>query len=547
MDRILCFLMGLALVITTGGCSKKERGVPEPIDESPAYGDTILVGSIGDASNLIPMLAADSASFDIAGLVYNGLVKYDKNLELTGDLAQSWEISEDPLTILFHLRKGVRWHDGVEFTAEDVLFGYQKLIDPNTLTAYSEDFKQVKQAQVVDRYTFKVTYKKPFAPALASWQILPVVPKHLLEGKDINHSELSRHPIGTGPYRFHKWVTGDHIWLTANRDYFEGRPYIDGYIYRIIPDQATLFLELRSQGIDWSGLTPLQYRRQTDTSWFQREFRKYRYIGTGYTYLGYNLLDKRFQDKRVRQAISYAIDKEEIVQGVLLGLGEIATGPYKPDTWAYNPHVKRYPYNPEKAEELLAQAGWKDTDGDGILDKNGEPFRFTIMTNQGNHQRRLTLEIIQRKLRKVGIDVKPRVVEWSTFINQFINKKDFEAIILGWSLSQDPDQYDIWHSSKTAPRELNFISYNNSEVDELLEKGRSVFDQKIRKQYYDRLQEILAEEQPYTFLYIPYALQAVHRRFYGVEPAPAGISYNFHKWYVPKELQTRTYLNQMEP
>ncbi|MBI4209211.1 MAG: peptide-binding protein [Deltaproteobacteria bacterium] len=537
------------LVILSGifGCAQGESVPPVVHSPAPAYGDTILTGSIGDASNLLPMLASDSASFDIASLVYNGLVKYDKNLELTGDLAERWEVSLDQLTIRFYLRKGVKWHDGVEFTAEDILFGYQKLIDPHTLTAYSEDYKQVKAARVIDRYTFEVTYKRPFAPALASWGMLPIIPKHLLEGKEINQSELSRHPIGTGPYRFKRWVTNDHIWLTSSPDYFEGRPYIDGYIYRIIPDQATMFLELRTQGIDWMGLTPLQYQRQTDTAWFKKEFNKYSYIGAGYTYLGYNLRDKRFQDKRVRQAISYAIDKNKVVRGVLHGLGVAATGPYKPDTWAYNPNVKPYPYDPEKAKQLLAEAGWKDTDHDEILDKEGQPFEFVIMTNQGNAQRQLTLEIIQRELRKLGILVKPRVVEWSTFINEFIDKRNFEAIILGWSLSPDPDQFDIWHSSKTGLREFNFISYNNPEVDELLEKGRSVFDPKERKKYYDRLQEILAEEQPYTFLYVPYALPAIHRRFYGVEPAPAGISHNFHKWYVPAELQRRTHLNQMAP
>ena len=544
MARKILLWTSLTLLLN---CAPEEKTPLTEQNALPAYGDTILTGSIGDASNLLPMLASDSASFDIASLVYNGLVKYDKNLELTGDLAERWEISPDQLKIRFHLRKGVRWQDGVEFSADDVLFGYQKLVDPNTLTAYSEDYKQVKTARVIDPYTFEVTYKKPFAPALASWGSLPVIPKHLLEGKDINQSELSRHPIGTGPYRFKRWVTNDHVWLTSNPDYFEGRPYIDGYIYRIIPDQATMFLELRTQGIDWMGLTPLQYQRQTDTAWFKKEFNKYNYIGTGYTYLGYNLRDQRFQDQRVRQAISYAIDKNQIIQGVLQGLGVAATGPYKPDTWAYNPNVKQYPYDPEKARQLLAKAGWTDTNGDGILDKGGHPFEFAIMTNQGNAQRQLTLEIIQRELRQLGIIVKPRVVEWSTFINEFIDKRNFEAIILGWSLSPDPDQYDIWHSSKTGLREFNFISYKNPEVDELLEKGRSVFDPKERKKYYDRLQEILAEEQPYTFLYVPYALPAIHRRFYGVEPAPAGISYNFNQWYVPKSLQRRTELNQLTP
>ena len=420
------------------------------------------------------------------------------------------------------------------------MFGYKTIIDPHTPTAYSEDYKQVEEAKVLDDYTFQVRYKKPFAPALASWGILPILPKHLLEGKDITKSELARHPIGTGPYKFVKWITGDRIILESNHEYFEGRPYIDRYIYRIIPDQSTMFLELKSLGIDMMGLTPIQYRRQTNTEFFRRYFKKYRYLSFSYTYLGYNLRDPKFQDKRVRQAISYAINKQEIIDGVLLGLGEIATGPYKPGTWVYNPRVKRYKYNPEKAKELLKEAGWEDRDGDGILDKDGVPFRFTILTNQGNERRRKTAEIIQKRLKEIGIDVKIRLIEWSTLINEFIDKRRFEAVILGWTIGQDPDVYDIWHSSKTGYKELNFISFRNKRVDELLEKARRTFDREERKRYYFEFQEILAEEQPYTFLYVPDALPIVSSRFRGIKPAPAGISYNFIRWYVPKREQRYT-------
>jgi len=505
--------------------------------EGPCYGDTIVVGSIGDASNLIPMLASDSASHEICDLIYNGLVKYDKDLNLVGDLAEGWEISPDGLTITFHLRRGVKWHDGKEFTAEDVLFGFKTITDPKTPTAYSGDYLEVKEARVLDPYTFQVVYKRPFAPGLASWNYLVVLPKHLLEGKDITKSELTRHPIGTGPYRFKEWVTGEKIVLEANPNYFEGRPYIDRYIYRIIPDPATMFLELKAGGIDWMGLTPLQYRRQTNYPAFEREFRKYRYLPFAYTYLGYNLLCPLFREKRVRQAISYAIDKEEIIDVVLLGLGVVATGPYKPGTWYYNPHVKRYPYDPEKAKELLREAGWRDSDGDGILDKDGRPFQFTILLNWGNTSRLKTAEIIQWRLRQVGIKVKLRVLEWAAFINEYIDKKRFEAVILGWSTGVDPDQYDIWHSSKTGYKELNFISFKNKEVDEILEKARRTFDREERRRLYFRFQEILAEEQPYTFLYVPYALPVIHARFHGIKPAPAGITYNFIRWWVPKRMQ----------
>lgn len=535
----MCFLrlfhLLFLLIIFATACDKAPTGdKPREQDTGrPAYGDIMVRGDIGDASNLIPLLASDSPSHNIAGLVYNGLVKYDKDMKIIGDLAESWNVSSGGLVITFHLRKGVKWHDGQPFTAADVLYTYQVTIDPKTPTAYAGDFLKVKKAEVLDAYTFRVTYDKPFAPALISWGNA-ILPRHLLFGKDITKSPLSRHPVGTGPYKFKEWIAGQKIVLVSNTDYFEGRPYVDGYITRIIPDTATMFLELRAQGISQMDLTPLQYKRQTENNLFKENFHKYRYLGFKYVYLGYNLKNPLFTDRRVRQAISYAINKEEIISGVLLGLGKAATGPYKPGTWAYNSNVKIYNFNPQKARQLLGEAGWKDTKGKGILEKDGKPFIFEIVTNQGNDTRQKCAEIIQRQLKDVGITVKIRILEWSSFVTDFITKRRFDTVILGWSISLDPDAYDVWHSSKTAPEELNFMSYNNPAADEMLEKGRSTFNQKLRKKYYDRFQEILAEDQPYTFLYVPEELIIISSRFRGIVPAPIGLDYNFIKWYVPK-------------
>jgi len=539
----LCFIFGILFAAcekTSDQPDARKETAQDLTSASPAYGDAIIEGSIGDASNLIAMLAADSASHDIASLCYNGLVKYDKNLNLVGDLAESWDISQDNLTITFHLRKGVKWQDGMEFTADDVLFGYQTIVNPNTPTAYAGDFQEVDKAEVIDKYTFRVKYKKPFAPGLASWGYVVVLPKHILEGQDITKSLLTRSPMGNGAYKLKEWKAGEKIELVSHHDYFEGRPYLDGFIYKIIPDTATMFLELQAGNIDFMGLSPLQYLRQTETKAFQENFRKYKYLAFAYTYMGFNLLNPLFQDKRVRQAISYAINKNEILEGVLLGLGEVATGTYKPGTWQYNPTVKTYPYDPEKTKALLKEAGWVDTDGDGILEKDGKHFEFTVILNQGNNERRKTAEIIQRRLADVGIKIKIRTLEWATFINEYIDKKNFEATILGWTIGQDPDLFDVWHSSKTHYKELNFISYKNEEVDGLIMEGRHTFDLEKRKKAYFRIQEILAEDQPYVFLYVPYALPIIHKRFRGIEPAPAGISYNFVKWYVPKPEQKYT-------
>ncbi len=413
------------------------------------------------------------------------------------------------------------------------------MIHPDVPSAYKETFKLIAKATAPDDKTFIVTFKEPFSPALRRIGNMTGLPRHLLKDTkpvDLIKSPLAHKPIGTGPYRLSEWKTQEKISLTASESYFEGKPYIERLMTRIIPDMATQFLELKSGGIDLMGLTPLQYRRQSDTDYFKNNLVKYRYLANSYTYLGFNLKKDLFKDKRVRQAISYAIDKDEIIQGVLLGLGRSATGPIKPKLWAYNANVKKYQYDPQKAKKLLKEAGWVDSDGDSWLDKDGRKFAFTIITNQGNKLRNKTAQIIQQRLKKIGIDVKLAVYEWSAFINNFINKRKFDTCLLGWGLGPDPDQYEIWHSSKTGEHEFNFVSYNNKEVDKLLDDARRTFDREKRKEYYYRFQEILAEEQPYIFLYVPESLPVVSRRIRGIDPGIAGIGYNSDKWWVPKKL-----------
>jgi peptide/nickel transport system substrate-binding protein len=220
-----------------------------------------------------------------------------------------------------------------------------------------------------------------------------------------------------------------------------------------------------------------------------------------------------------------------------LGLGQPANGPYLPGTWPYNPEVMPYPYDPDKAKALLFEAGWKDENGDGILEKENQPFVFTIITNQGNKQRETCALIMQQRLKDVGIDVKVRAIEWAAFLKEFVDKKKFEAVILSWTIPVDPDLYNVFHSSKTREGELNFISYYNEEVDRLIDEGRFTLDREKRRQAYYRIQEILMEDVPYIFLYVPDALPAVASRIHGVEPAPAGITHNFTQWYVPQRLQ----------
>jgi peptide/nickel transport system substrate-binding protein len=537
-------LAGLAFVVA--GCAGDvDRDVHVRGDDAPpAYGDTLVQALLGNISGLIPPLTSDGPSRAVAGLLYNGLVRLDRDLEFVGDLAESWHFTPDCRELTFTLRRDVRWHDGAPFDADDVVFTYETMVDPRTPSAYKDDFVAIASIDAPDPYTVRVRYRKPYAKALQSWAHA-ILPRHRLEpyvreGRLREAPQNWHEPVGTGPYRLAELRAGQKIELRANPDYFAGRPHISRIVYRVIPSQATIFLELRARGLDLASLTALQYTRQTDYPAFRKAYNKFRYPGSVYTYLGFNLRDPRFADVRVRRAFAHAIDQQELIDGVVLGLGQPATGPYQPGTWVYNPDVARYPYDPDRARALLAQAGWRAREGDGVLVRDGRPFRFELLTNQGNEERRKVAEMVQAALRQIGVAVEIRTLEWAALLNEYVRKRRFDALILGWGIGVDPDQYLIWHSSKTGPDDLNAISYANREVDALLEKGRSTCRQSDRKRHYDRLQEILADELPVVFLYFRDALPVVASRVHGIDPGPGGIDHNLPEWFVPAHLQRYT-------
>ncbi len=540
----------LLLLALLGSCSdpnqhasSTQSAVDTPAANSvadiPARGDRLIDASIGDATNLIPMIAGDASSHAIAGQLYLPLLKYDKNLNLVGQLANSWQISPDNKTIIFHLRPKLKWTDGKDFTSADCAFTLKLIQDKHTQSAYKADYALVAGFETPDPLTFIVHYREAFSPALASWSSLAILPKHIFAHVDIMHTDLSRHPKATiGPYQLADWQSQQSILMRANPGYFDGPVWISQRLTRIIPDRATQFLELSAGRLDSVGLTPIQYQRLFATKPFLKaNYKRYKYLDFVYTYLGFNLKRKPFDDVRVREAIAYAINRQEILDGVQLGLGETIASPYKPGTFWVNQKLKPRPYDPEKSRTLLAAAGWRDSDGDGVFDKNGVRLSFTILTNNGNKQRADAATIIQHRLKKIGIEVNIRLVEWSAFIENFINKRQFDAVILGWSLSPDPDQFTIWHSSQTGPRQFNFLSYSNPKVDAALVAARRTFDRQQRKQQYDLMQAEIYKDVPMVFLFAPYSLPVMHKRIHGIKPAPAGIGYNSEHWYVPKPLQ----------
>lgn len=503
--------------------------------QTPEYGGSVLMGSIGEPSNLIPYLASDSASSEVATLLFTSPLEYDKDLNIVKCAAEEWEVLEGGAVMRFKLKEGLVWQDGHPLTADDVTFTYTLMTDPKTPTAYAADFLNVKEYRQTGPLSFEVRYDVPYARAAITW-MHPILPKHILEHENIASTPFSRSPIGAGPFKLKSWESGSRLVLEANERYFKGRPYLDEIVYRIIPDGTTMFLEARAGKIDFIGLSPQQYLRQTQGEWWEKNWRKYKYLASGYTYLGLNLKSPFFQDKRVRQALSYAVDRKSIIKGALLGMGEPTIGPYKPGTWVYDTEIQPYPYDPAKARALLAEAGWRPGK-DGILQKDGLPFEFTILVNQGNEERIKVAVILQQMFRQVGIHVAIRTVEWAAFLKEFVGTKKFDALILAWNILEDPDIFDVWHSSAISAHGLNFVSFSHKEVDDILERARMTPDRATRKKLYDRFQEILHEEQPYLFLYVPYSLPMVQSRFQGIQPAPAGITYNFDRWWVPRVLQ----------
>jgi peptide/nickel transport system substrate-binding protein len=440
-------------------------------------------------------------------------------------------VLEDGRLLRFTLLPGILWEDGVELTADDVEFTYRIVIDPVTASPYAEDFRAVREFVKTGRYSFEARYAGYYARALASWAS-DILPRHILEGQNLRTSSFARKPVGAGPFRLAEWKAGSEIRLVASPTHFKGRPFLDEAVFRVIPDPATMFLEAKAGKVDMMGLTPQQYLRRTTGPAWDAEWRKYRYLASTYVYLGFNLRHPFFADARVRKAVSLAVDRESIIKGVLLGQGIAAFGPYKPGTWPYHPHLKPYRQDTERSRELLAEAGFVPG-RNGIMEKGGHEFSFTILTNQGNDQRIKSATIIQSQLKDVGIRVRIRTVEWAAFIKEFVNKGRFDAIVLGWTIPMDPDGYSVWHSDNARPGGLNFVGYKNAEADALLIEARATPDQERRRALYARFQEILHEEQPYAFLFVPYALPMVQARFRGVEASLAGIMHNFPEWWVP--------------
>ena len=543
-------------------------------------GDWLVEHLLSDPESLNPLTANDYTSSLIRELIFSKIMPlHPKTLEFDPQLVVSRpKISADQLTYTFTLRRDIHFQDGKPLTAHDVLFTLKATKNPWVNAPFHRVyFQSIVSAKLLDDHTIQFSAKEPYFRHERILGGMEVLPRHYydpqahlsslsiqqLDAMNPSSSEstpeqkqaqlfaeqfnkdFSRNPMGSGPYTFQSWKTGQELVFKRDPNYWgmgkDGidQPYINQRVMRVMNNKDAALVALKAGELDHMGLQPLQHMRQTKSKRFRKAFDKHVFSLPSYTYIGWNNAHPIFQDKRVRQAMTYFTNRQLMVKSILLGLGEIVDSPVFPGRPEYDKTLYSHPFNPAKAKQLLGEAGWTDTDGDGILDKVidgvNTPFRFEIKFTSGNDVRKSVALTLQDELKKHGIDAQVRQLDWTIYLDQVRNHK-FDAIILGWKMPIGAsDGYQVWHSSQSANRGSNSISYHNARVDTLLEENRRTFDAQRRTELYQEFQRILNDEQPYTFLFAPKAIRAVHKRFQHVIMYPDGPKQV--QWWVPTSLQ----------
>lgn len=554
---------------------------PQPqAEEPPVTGDWLVSHILSDPESLNPLTSNDATSSSILEHIFESLLTRDpKTLEIKPDLAtERPQISDDKLTYTFTIRRDAHFQDGQPLSGQDVLFSLKVIKNPWVNAPFRRVYYQsLVQAELLDDGTIRLVAKEPYfrnESILGGFDILPrhyYDPEGLLgslsvaqldamqPGQETASPEadkarqfaeqfnktFTRNPMGSGPYKLQHWKTGQEVALVRDPDYWgtgkDGidQVYIDRRVMRVFNNPAAALVALKAGELDTMGLEPLQHLRQTKGRRFTKKFDKHLYFSPGYTYIGWNNRHPIFRDKRVRQAMTYLTNRKQMVKTILFDLGEVVDGPvylFRPE---YDKTLYSHPYDPQKARQLLGEAGWADTDGDGILDKvlegNKVPFKFEIKFNSGNDIRKSVALTLQDELKKHGIEVTVRQLDWTIYLDDVRNHK-FDAMILGWAMPiTEPDGYQVWHSSQAQNKGSNAISFQNERVDQLLEENRRTFDPQKRIELYREFQQILNVEQPYTFLFIRKSVLAVDKRFHNVTLYPGGP--RALEWWVPKSLQ----------
>jgi peptide/nickel transport system substrate-binding protein len=459
-------------------------------------------------------------------------------LEFRPRLAKSYEISPDGLEFTFVLRDGVIFSDGRPVTGDDVLFSYQTVVTPGIDAAFLANYYiNVKQVVKLDDRRVKFVMKEPYFKSLEIAGTLPVIPKHIYAFKD--PAEFNRRrsdPVGSGPYIFEKWDVGSQIVLRRNERYWGTGPALNKIVFKIITNDLAALQALRAHEVDLLDSTSEQFVTLSKDKDFLKEFMCLSYwtpMG-GYSYIGWNEDTQFFNDKKVRLAMTYMIDRELIRVNIGKGLSKIIAGPFYILGQQNDPNIKPYPFDLEKAKQLLSEAGWNDTDGDGVLDKNGVPFKFRIMSVSGAPIVEQMGKVIKDDAAKIGVVIDLDPYEWSVYLQRLHDRK-FEAAFGAWGGVIEEDPYQLFHSSQITGGGSNYVGFRNAAADKLIEEARRTLDESKRNQLYHKFCAILHEEQPYTFMFTRPQLRFLAKRFQDVKIHKIGI--DDLEWYVPKELQ----------
>ncbi len=538
--------IALVLVLVMSSCTLfKEETQPKVTTQpevtatnEPVEGGDIICGSIAGPKNLNPYIINDAPSAEVAGLIFDGLVNIDNKLEAQPHLAENIDISSDSLTYTVKIKQGVKFHDGVELTVDDVIFSYGIGKDPGYAGPYKSSFDMIESMNKIDNYTvvFKLSrIDVTFYPTTLSFGILP---KHLLEKVPVaemgEYAAFNKKPIGTGPFKLAEWVEGQYVKVEKNPDYFDGNPKIDSITYKIVPDQNSLVLALQSGEIDYGAVPSTDI--QTVRGWVDsKNMRVEEGLDLSYTYIGYNLKNPLFADKRVRQALTSAINRDEIVKFVLEGEGEVADVPESPLSWAYNDSVSKFPYDPAKSLQLLKEAGWEKAADGKLKNAKGEVFKFSLQTSAGNKAREDIINIVKDQLLVLGIEVNIEAIEFQALVEKLTTSRKYDAIVIGWGLGAFPDLYDIFHSDNSAEGSYNFVFYKNPKVDSLITQARQTPDKTKYKELYAQIYKQISEDQPYTFLYYPKTHYVLPKNLMGYEFVAGATFFEPHKWWLKTE------------
>lgn len=498
MRRFLSVL--ILVIIALFSCAREEESF---VGEK---GGTLIIGTTDLPARISPLEPSVFSSSEILDLLFLRLHRVDRRAgKMKPVLAESWEFSEDLKSVTYYLRRGVKWWDGHPVTAEDVLYTYQRMKEPSTNYPYLNSLRFIRDVEVVDPYAIRFTFEKVYADILTDSDIMPL-PKHIHEGEDTIFGE---NPVGNGPYRIGEWISGSEIILTANEDYYRGRPSIDKIHIRNYSNMDDMLADFANGDLD----AVLNISPQSAQELVQNEnVSIYSQPGNSYLYVGWNLEHPFLQDKLVRKALSMAINNQRILTDIYADMGEISLGPLPSSAWGYNEAIEPIGYDADLALSVLKEQGFADFNGNRIMDKDRKDFAIRVVTNSENDDRVTILRYITEDLRRIGIRVIPQTLDAADFINALINKQ-FDGYIMGWRVGEKIDPAVCWKTRGT----YNFVSYSNTVVDSLIDAGVSKLDRRKARETWHEFQKIIYEEQPYTFLVVPNDIAATYKRVKGVE------------------------------